>query len=359
LRVTFHVPPLPKVTDVRVFLATFLAFLPTVLAKQPTPYVTQQGLDRSPDGKWMFHVEEKGVRLLKMDDRRSPVCVDAAELPGHGSDGKFLAVKGKLYAIAVDGLGLSVFEVSEGKLKPAGRTEVSDDNVRGPESIELVGTTCLLASRLTGLVVYDLADPGKPKLVTRQPTTNFARKVDVVGQHAYVADSRGLTVMDISDLKRPKTVSFYRSPDIATDISVNDNLAVLGCGKNWLVLLDVKDPTQPKEVGRFRGNIVWYGSFFFDTYITGDTIHAGFGEGGYLRIDISDPAKPRWVSEYHPWRDPKSKEPVFKGVFTRAIVIDKELAYLGDQGTIEVVDISHPSNVIYVARIKTEPPKAP
>ena len=343
----------------RVILAILLAFIPTVTAKQATPYVTPQGLDLSPDGKWMFHVEEKGVRLLKVDDRRSPVCVDAAELPGHGADGKFLTVEGKLYAVAVDGLGLSVFEVSEGKLKPAGRREVSDDNVRGPESIELVGTTCFLASRLAGLVVFDLADPGKPKLLASQPTTNFARKVDVAGQYAYVADSRGLTVMDISNVKRPKIVSFTKSPDLATDITVKGNLAVLGCGKNWLVLLDVSDPAQPKEVGRFRGNIVWYGSFFFDTYITGDTIHVGFGEGGYLRIDISDPVKPKWVSEYHPWRDPKSKEPVFKGVFTRAIVIDKDLAYLGDQGTIEVVDISHPTNVMYVARIKTEPSKAP
>jgi hypothetical protein len=165
-----------------------------------------------------------------------------------------------------------------------------------------------------------------------------------------------MTVMDVSDPKSPKAAGFYRSPDVATDIALSGNLAALGCGKNWLVLLDVADPTAPREVGRFRGNIVWYGSYFFDSAIRGDVLHVGFSEGGYLRIDISDPAKPRCVSEYHPRTDPQSKAVVFANVFTRAIVVDKDIAYLGDRGHIEVVDISHPSNVLHIARVKTEPP---
>ena len=326
-------------------------------AKQPTPYVTPQGLALSPDGKWMFHVEESGVRLLSVEDRRSPVCVDGAELPGHGSDGAFLVVGGKLHALAVDGLGLSVFGVAGGKLRPLGRLEITDNNVRGPESIFVRGTTCFLGCRLGGLAVVDLSKPQEPGLVSKRQTANFARKVAVSGNHAYVADSRGLTVMDVSNLKRPKQVAFLRSPDIATDITVRDGLAVLGCGKNWMLFLDVSDPTQPKEVGRFRGRIVWYGSFFFDSVIEGRTLHVGFGEGGYLRLDIAEPPRPKWVSEYHPWRNPGTKAPVMAGVFTRAIVVDRDLAYLGDKGSIEVVDISHPSDVKHVSRVKTEPPK--
>jgi hypothetical protein len=339
-----------------VFFALFLLFPGSAVAKQLPPYVTPQGLDLSPDGKWLLHVEEKGVRLLKVEDRRAPACLSGAEMPGHGSDGKFLAIGGRLYALAADGLGLSVFEVKEERLEPVSRLEISDDNLRGPESIELSGTACYLACRLSGLAVVELADPGKPRLIGAQKTANFARKLAVAGNFAYVADSRGMTVMDVSDPKSPKAAGFYRSPDVATDIAIRGDLAALGCGKNWLVLLDVANPAAPRELSRFRGNIVWYGSFFFDSAIRGDILHVGFSEGGYLRIDVSDPAKPRCVSEYHPRKDPESKAVVFANVFTRAIVVDKDIAYLGDQGHIEVVDISHPSNVLHVALVKTEPP---
>ena len=334
-----------------------LAILNCGEAKQPTPYVTPQGLALSPDGKWMLHVEESGVRLLKVDDRRAPVCVDGVELPGHGSDGAFLVAGEELCAVAVDGLGLSVYAAGGGKLQLLRRLDISDDNVRGPESLLLRRSTCFLACRLGGLAVVDVSNPREPALVSKCRTANFARKVAVSANHAYVADSRGLTVMDVSNLRRPKQVAFLRSPDIATDITLKGDLAVLGCGKNWMLFLDVSDPARPKEVGRFRGRIVWYGSFFFDSVIEGRTLHVGFGEGGYLRLDIAEPPRPKWVSEYHPWRNPGTKAPVMAGVFTRAIVVDRDLAYLGDKGSIEVVDISHPSDVKHVSRVKTEPPK--
>ena len=113
--------------------------------KQAPPYVTPQGLALSDDGKWLLHVEERGARLFRLDNPRLPVCVDAAALPGHGSGGEFVSISGKLYALVTDGLGLSVFEIQDGKLSLCARAGISDDNVRGPESLAVVGTRVYLA----------------------------------------------------------------------------------------------------------------------------------------------------------------------------------------------------------------------
>ncbi len=333
-----------------------LGLSPTVGAKQAPPYVTPQGLALSPDGKWMLHVEETGIRLLRVEDRRSPVCVDGASLPGHGSDGVFLSVGNRLYAAAVDGLGLSVFSIQDGKLELVSRLAISKDNIHGPESIHLVGTTCYLACRLSGLGIVDLSAPVAPKLISMTRSTNFARKPWAAGNHVFLADSRGLTVMDVEDATKPRIVGFLKTPDIATDVTIHGDLAVVGCGKNWLLSVNVSVPERPKEIGRFRGRIVWYGSYFFDCVVVDKTLHVGFAEGGYLRIDISNPSQPKWVSEYHVRRKSDPDRTVFDNMFTRAIVIDDDLAYLGDKGYIEVVDISHPANVIHVSRIKTEFP---
>jgi len=72
--------------------------------------------------------------------------------------------------------------------------------------------------------------------------------VAVVGGYAYVADGRGLRVVDISDPTNPAEVGFYDTPGYAYDVAVAGGYAYVADGRG-LRVVDVSDPSNPTEVG--------------------------------------------------------------------------------------------------------------
>lgn len=100
--------------------------------------------------------------------------------------------------------------------------------------------------------VISVADSAHPRLLGRgaTPHDNWGVWACPPRNRAYVADrSKGLSVMDISDLTRPVRDTAVMVADLAYDVAVDGDRAYVADYVGGLRILDVTDPTRPLELG--------------------------------------------------------------------------------------------------------------
>jgi hypothetical protein len=123
-------------------------------------------------------------------------------------------------------------------------------------------------------------------------TPSYAEDVAVVGDRAYVADSRsGLRVIDISDPTLPVELGALDTPGYALVVEVVGDLAYLSDGSYGLRIIDVSNPAVPVELGALETQ-----SWVYGIEVVGDIAYVVegsiFGTGSLRVIDVSDPAVP-------------------------------------------------------------------
>ncbi len=101
-----------------------------------------------------------------------------------------------------------------------------------------------------GLRVLDVSDPTQPVEVGFLATGGAIVDVELVGDLAYLADyANGLRIVDISNPAQPQALGSLATPDTADDIAMQDNYAYVACWSGGLRVVDVSDPAHPQEVG--------------------------------------------------------------------------------------------------------------
>lgn len=98
-----------------------------------------------------------------------------------------------------------------------------------------------------GLVVVDIDDPVKPKVVTvvGDPALKGPKAVAVQFRYAYVCDSEGVKVFDVTDLANPVPRSLIRLPE-AESVYLARTYAYVAAGPRGLVILDTTHAAEPK-----------------------------------------------------------------------------------------------------------------
>ncbi len=121
-----------------------------------------------------------------------------------------------------------------------------DGILRGARKITIVGTYAYICCD-AGLVVVDLNDPLHPN-VTSVLSAPFLQKpsaVQVQFRYGFVCDEEGVKVIDVTDLSHPRPVSSLKLPE-AHNIYVARTYAYVAGGKHGLIILDVKNPREPR-----------------------------------------------------------------------------------------------------------------
>ena len=190
----------------------------------------------------------------------------------------------------------------------------------------------------------------------------------------------GWSVVDVTDPRNPKTVKFIAGPPNTNTVQVDmaDGIMVASLGRPenragtgmdpkkpyeaGVILFDMKDPLNPKELGRWHTDKPEGRGTHRNAYQGGRYVHLaadmkGYDGDIYVILDISDPAKPVeagrwWVPGQHvaggetPQKDPNVNlhNPNF---------VDGNLMYLsyGDAGMV-VLDISDVKKPKLVSQIK-------
>jgi hypothetical protein len=118
----------------------------------------------------------------------------------------------------------------------------------GARRITIVGTYAYILCD-AGLAVVSLENPLKPELVAQigAPFVIEPRGIAVQFRYAFVVDSQGLQVLDITHLDRPVPVPDGRVPLAdARNVYVARTYAYVAAGKQGLAMVDVEHPEQPR-----------------------------------------------------------------------------------------------------------------
>lgn len=151
-----------------------------------------------------------------------------------------VAIRGSRIFAAVHGQGLVVLEVAGGDVSEIGRAADEDTDAWQPV---LRDDLLALADGEAGLRLYDVS-AAEPQLLSTVALEGSIRDVLLEGERAYVASSRGIGVVDLSDPSAPLVLGQHPVAGSALD------LALLGPGQivvaEWDALrgYDLSDPAE-------------------------------------------------------------------------------------------------------------------
>ncbi len=183
-------------------------------------------------------------------------------------------------------------------------------------------------------------------LSPRPVAQGSATDLQVAGNLAYVTDQGlfdgtafadgGLRILDVSQPGAPVQVGRYTSPGSLQAVRVAGSLAYLAAGPGGLEIVDVGNPANPRLLGSYAGsnlNAVW---------VTGDRAYATSSTEGLLVLDVSNPANPFLLGSVLVAQ-------------ASAVEVSGNFAYVtttaGQNGAIQVVDVSDPAAPVAGARI--------
>jgi hypothetical protein len=117
--------------------------------------------------------------------------------------------------------------------------------------------------KFLSIVLFLLSFCGRPEVVTPEarftiigecPLPGYAKKIELVGNLAYVADGQGgLQIVDISNPESTYVVGQYLADRDLSGVAVRDTFAYVALASSTsggLVVLNIADPTHPTFVGQ-------------------------------------------------------------------------------------------------------------
>ena len=170
---------------------------------------------------------------------------------------------------------------------------------------------------------------------------------------AGLGDETGLALIDVSDPLAPRIVSTLATKSRPSGLYVTGGLAYLALSTDGLWIVDVRDPDSPALRGRLEAtpatDIVPNRSAAVDVAVTGNL--AVVLEVETLRntydvlqiVDVSDPTNPRQLGAYEPDR------------FPTGVALDGDIAYLAEAGGITVVSLADPRKPTVIGRLEGLP----
>ncbi|MFY8056515.1 MAG: LVIVD repeat-containing protein, partial [Planctomycetaceae bacterium] len=118
--------------------------------------------------------------------------------------------------------------------------------LNGASSITIIGTHAWICCR-AGVVIVSVENPTQPRVVRVLGPDQLQnpRAVEAQFRYAFVLDSRGLQVLDITNPENPLPAASLSLAD-ARSLYIARSYAFVAAGKNGLVIVDVETPTKPQ-----------------------------------------------------------------------------------------------------------------
>jgi hypothetical protein len=226
------------------------------------------GIEKSGDLVYVAN-GEKGLRIVDVSSVAAPNVIGIFSTGdfGHVQD---VTVQGEYAFIAYNGGGgLNVVDVSD----PASPSFVDKDG-RGGFGFSKVSGDHVFVNAFggdDGLLIFKLNSSNLLELVGQYvvATNQYFTDVAIQGNYAYLLENDdGVTVLDISTISSPQVVS---------EIAINDNNVVINAFANYLEvtssnsrgisIYDVSDKTAPRLLRSFNPYEVSAGSQIHDEYI--------------------------------------------------------------------------------------------
>lgn len=185
-------------------------------------------------------------------------------------------------------------------------TEVGIFTTHNPHDAEFYKDYLYIADG-NSILVYNMTDPERPKLITKFTDFNEPLHVDglsISEDRLYTASGAGwVNVLNISDPETPEKLYQFNYLDSSSDVAVHGEYMYVADANAGLLIFDLYDRKDPSLIGMFyilRSNISgslqgWGG---ISVEVSGNyAFLSGASNKGFYIIDISDKTAPREV--YH------------------------------------------------------------
>lgn len=238
----------------------------------------------------------------------APVSESRVEL---GSPVDVYVAKDHAYVVSINQLGvmggLTVFDVRD-RARPVFKTSIQFPGDSYWNGVWAKGDALYVASRDTGLLVFDISNPGQPAFLRSLPGG------PALNVHTVLVDGDRLYAMS-------------PSPNGET------------------LVFDVSTPTQPVLLGR---SVVEQSRYPHDAFAFGGRLYVSHGYGGYHVVDASDPGNMRSLGFYG-----------FPGMFAHHSAVGTfgghTLAFEGGErlgAHLRVLKVDDPTNIVKVGEFK-------
>ncbi len=166
-----------------------------------------------------------------------------------------------------------------------------------------------------------------------------ASDVEVVGELVYVATgTTGLHIVDVSDPTSPRDIGYLDTPGQAMDVAVAENFAYVADNDSGLRVINISNPVAPFEVASLS-----IGESGIETVaIMGNLILANnsWWSGNFYVIDVSDPANPFLISE------------TTFGSSAYDLLARDSLIYVADfYNGLRIIDVHDPANPVQLSAL--------
>jgi hypothetical protein len=188
--------------------------------------------------------------------------------------------------------------------------------------------------------VIDVSDRANPFRVGRFHTRGHAVEVAISDNRAYLLDSEvGLRIVDVSEPAQPEEMGrFELSDPVSVVVSGSYAYVMNGDGIFDLHVIEVSDPTDPRRVGGYP-----HGS---GCSVSGAYAYVISGEGIEV-VDVSNPADPRRAG-------------IVRGEFGEpisawSVLVSGDYLYATSGSILEIVDVRNPASSSFVGRYEGPP----
>ncbi len=192
-------------------------------------------------------------------------------------------------------------------------------------------------------ISVDLDGSGGYFLPEDQSHTSSIYNVVLSGDYVYLTGHDFVGIIDVADPKTPVLLSSWE-PDGSTgnpaDVFIDGDIGYFAAGWDGLYVMDLTDPAQPVEIGRFDSP-----NWIIDLVVADGIVYMTLGEGGLATVDVTDPTRPLLM------------DIVDLPAFASPLAVADGFAYAGvlDDGgpetSVAVVDIADPEALELVATV--------
>jgi len=118
-----------------------------------------------------------------------------------------------------------------------------DEKLKGATTIHVAGRWLFLGTD-AGLLVIDIDQPLRPRIVTTLAGISKPTGIAVQFRYAFVTDAKGLHTIDITDPAKPRLAASVPIED-ARNVYVARTYAYVAGGKQGVVIVDIERPEKP------------------------------------------------------------------------------------------------------------------
>ncbi len=275
-------------------------------------------------GDYAYIANYFGVMIVDISDVSNPFMTDSRPISDY-DPAKRLDLDGDYIFVANDYSGLTIFNISDPyNILPAGIYNVTG-SVR---DVAISNSTAFITLRDSTLMMVDISNAYSPVLLgwydSSMPyPTNSG--LDVSGNHAFIADSNMLRIIDITNYTAPAPAGYYDLKGPPMHVTVSGNNAYIA-NRSGMKILDISDPAHPYETGYF-----WTPDKAFDIAVDDTIAYITDAFYGLRIVNIADPSSPVEILQYD------------TPGFAYCVEVYENCVYIGDDDSLRIIEVSDPA----------------